>query len=391
LSFDVTLLPSTFVKSQENILDTIHEIRLEKLKKLLDKNKIDTLMVSTEANRFYLSGFTGEDTQFDESAGTLFITEKKLILATDSRFEEQAAIEAPQFERYCYKKGLSKEIHHILKMLGTKHLGIEERRISFYQYSQIKKTLSDAGLEIKIVSGDNTVESLRLIKGENEIKATRKALCLAETVFENFLQTISCKMTEKEAAWAMEKGMREAGAEKLSFPVIAASGPNSALPHAIPGDRMINTNEPLLFDWGASLDNYCSDTSRTVILGHSDDQYKKIYKIVLEAQQKAIAALGPGIYANEVDGIARRHIDQTEFKGAFGHGLGHGTGLVVHEEPRLSPLCNTILQPGMIVTVEPGIYVAGWGGVRIENQVVIREDGCEVLNTLSTDRYIEAI
>lgn len=372
-------------------MDLIHEIRLENLRKLLNKKKIDTLMVSTEANRFYLSGFTGEDTQFDESAGTLFITRTKLILATDPRFEKQADIEAGLFELYCYKKGLPGEIHHILNMLGTKHLGIEDRRISIYGYSQIKKTLTDAGLDVELVPVDDMVESLRLIKEEDEIKATRKALYLAETVFENFLQTISCKMTEKQAAWTMEKGMREAGADKLSFPVIAASGPNSALPHAIPGDRMVNANEPLLFDWGARLDAYCSDISRTVILGGSDDRYKKIYRIVLEAQQKSIAALRPGIRANAVDKIARGHIDQTEFKDTFGHGLGHGTGLAVHEEPRLSPLCDTILQPGMIVTVEPGIYIAGWGGVRIENQVVIREDGCEVLNTLSTDRYIEAI
>ncbi|MBW2592356.1 MAG: aminopeptidase P family protein [Deltaproteobacteria bacterium] len=372
-------------------MDNIHDIRLEKLRNLLDKKKIDTLMVSTEANRFYLSGFTGEDTQCDESAGTLFITRTKLILATDSRFEKQAAAEAGQFELYCYKKGIPWEIHHILNMLDTKHLGIEDRRISFYGYSQIQKTLTNAGLDIELVPAGDMVESLRLIKQENEIEATRKALYLAETVFEHFLKVLSCKMTEKQAAWAMEKGMREAGAEKLSFPAIAASGPNSALPHAIPGDRMINANEPLLFDWGARLGAYCSDTSRTVILGRSDGRYKKIYRTVREAQQKAISALRPGIHANEVDKIARRHIDQSEFKGTFGHGLGHGTGLVVHEEPRLSPLCDTILQPGMIVTVEPGIYIADWGGVRIENQVVIREDGCEVLNTLSTDRYIEAI
>jgi Xaa-Pro aminopeptidase len=370
---------------------TIHDTRLEKIRKLLTIHKIDTLMVSAEANRFYLSGFTGEDNGFDESAGALFITRTKLILATDSRFEQQAVLETPQFERYCYKKGLPREIHHILTLLDTRRLGIEERRVSFGQYSQIKETLTGAGLDIALVPAGNMVESLRLIKQDNEIEATRKALYLAETVFDNFLPTLSGHITEKQAAWALEKGMREAGAEKLSFPVIAASGPNSALPHAIPGDRMINENEPLLFDWGAMLGGYCSDTSRTVILGRSNHQYQKVYQVVLAAQQKAIAALKPGIPAKDVDKIARRHIDETEFKGAFSHSLGHGTGLVVHEEPRLSPLSDTLLQPGMIVTVEPGIYIAGWGGIRIENQVVITEDGCEVLNTLSTDRYIEAI
>lgn len=363
--------------------------RLEKLRKLMAAENLDTLLVLIAENRFYLSGFYAEDTQFDESAGALFITDSKLILATDARYREQAEAQAPLYEIYCYKKGLAGEISGILKTLGTRRLGFESRRMSCFQHLRVAEELTAKGLATCLVPADHLVESLRVIKDESEIQATRRALRLAERTFEVFLQTIGPGMTEKQAAWALEKRMREAGAEKLSFPVIAASGPNSALPHAVPQNRTFATGEPLLFDWGAMLDGYCSDTTRTVIMGHPDGNYQKVYRTVLAAQEKAIAAIRPGITGKVVDDIARNHIDQTEFKGAFSHGLGHGTGLAVHEQPRLSPLGDNVLAPGMIVTVEPGIYLPGWGGVRIENQVVVREDGVEVLNSLGTQQFVD--
>lgn len=190
-------------------------------------------------------------------------------------------------------------------------------------------------------------------------------------------------MTEKQAAWAMEKGMREGGAQAMAFPTIVASGPNSALPHAVPGDRAFKTGEPILFDWGAKLDGYCSDTTRTVVLGQPDATFKKVYQTVLDAQQKAMDAIKTGANTAAVDRLARSHIENAGFTGRFGHGLGHGTGLAVHEAPRLSPIRNTRLEEGMIVTVEPGIYLPDWGGIRIENQVVVRDDGPEVLTQLN--------
>jgi Xaa-Pro aminopeptidase len=168
-------------------------------------------------------------------------------------------------------------------------------------------------------------------------------------------------MTEKQVAWAMESAMREAGADGLSFPVIVAGGPNSALPHAVPSERPLRTGEPILFDWGAKLNGYCSDTSRTIILGAADDTFKKVHGTVLEAQQRAIAAIRAGINSKMVDAAARDFIHQSGYEGKFGHGLGHGTGLAVHEAPRLSPLRETILESGMLVTVEPGIYLPEWG------------------------------
>jgi Xaa-Pro aminopeptidase len=182
----------------------------------------------------------------------------------------------------------------------------------------------------------------------------------------------------------MERRMRVAGAQGPSFPSIVAAGPNSALPHAIPTDRPIREGEPILFDWGAFLDHYASDTSRTVILGPPDETFTTVYQTVLEAQRKAIDAVTAGASTKAVDALARDHIGASGYGDKFGHGLGHGTGLAVHEGPRLSPLKDTVLESGMIVTVEPGIYLPEWGGVRIENQVVVGQNGPLVLNELST-------
>ena len=345
-------------------------------------------MVLIEENRRYLSGFTGEDTHFDESAGALFITNTKLVLATDSRFVLQAQNEAPLYEIVCYEKGLVEELPVILRTLKTQRLGFESERMSYFQYNKITRRLESDKLKVvELAATENIVEDLRVIKEEAEIEATKKALAIAESVFTEFAGKIKPGMTEKEAAWVLEKGLREAGADALSFPVICASGPNSALPHAIPGNREIKKGEPILFDWGVRLNGYCSDTSRTLVIGKPNDMFKKVYQTVLAAQLKAIDAIKPVISSKDVDKMARDHINNTGFKGKFGHGLGHGTGLAVHEQPRLSPLKDTKLESGMIFTVEPAIYISGWGGVRIENQVVVREGGAEVLNQLDAANF----
>jgi len=365
--------------------------RLMLLRKFLAKKKFDTLMVLVEENRHYLSGFTGEDTQFDESAGALFITDSKLILATDSRYELQAKNEAPLFKITCYKEGLSKELPNIADMLGTKKLGFESVRMSFMQHSKMAEELKSSGMQVELVPAEDIVENLRLIKDETEIDTLKSALLIAESVFTKIKSTIKPGMTERQLAWAMEKEMRESGAQSLSFPTIVASGPNGALPHAIPSDRIIKSGEPILFDWGARLDGYCSDISRTVIIGTPDETFKKVFTTVHDAQQMATDAIKPGISSKAVDKIARDHIEKSGFKGKFGHGLGHGTGLSVHEHPRLSPLKETTLETGMVFTVEPGIYIPGWGGIRLENMVVVRDDGVEVLNKIDPADFLIGI
>ena len=363
--------------------------RIEILREAMAVNEIDTLLVMVEENRRYLSGFTGEDHQFDESAGALLITDRQLILATDSRFTIQAASEAPLFEVVVYRKGLARALPDLLKRLETRVIGYESNRVSVLQYNQFNKVLGDANLTVKWVPQDELVTQLRLFKTSQEVNATEKALALAESTFRRVAITLKAGMTEKAVAWEMERDMREAGADALSFPVIVAAGPNSALPHAIPTDRPIKVSEPILFDWGARLEGYCSDTSRTVILGPPDDTFLKVHHTVLEAQKLATQAIKAGASSKQVDSIARDHISQCGFEGKFGHGLGHGTGLAVHEGPRLSPLKEMTLGSGMIVTVEPGIYLEEWGGVRIENQIVVEKEGPKVLNHLSTSYDID--
>ena len=367
------------------------ESRIQALQASMGKKGIDAFLVLIEENRRYLSGFLGEDHQFDESAGALIISGSHLILATDSRFEVQARNEAPLFDVVIYRKGLSKSLPELSRRIGIRKLGFESVRVSVKQIEDFRKELSIVAEGVELVPVEDMVENLRLVKSADEIDKTKKALRLAETVFTDVVRTLKPGMTEKQVAWAMERGMREAGADSLSFPVILAAGANSALPHAIPGDRPIAEGEPLLFDWGARLDGYCSDTSRTVILGKPDETFLTVYHTVLEAQQQAIAAIKAGVNSKSVDAIARDFIHQKGYGANFGHGLGHGTGLAVHEGPRLSPLKETTLEAGMIVTVEPGIYLPDWGGVRIENQVVVGSHGPIVLNQLNTAFNIDDI
>ncbi len=363
-------------------MKTVLEHRIENVRKALAAAEIDTLMVLVAENRFYLSGYTGEDSQFDETAGALFITRDDLILATDPRFDIQAGREAPLYDIACYKKGLAKELPEIVKRLETRRLGFENVRLSCLQYSRMKAALQAADLTTTLVPVENIVENLRVIKTEDEIEATRRALAIAEDAFETVLAGLEPGMTESEGAWKLEIAVREKNGSGLSFPTICAAGPNSALPHAIPGDRKFKQGEPILFDWGVFAGHYCSDTTRTVVLGKPDSQFQKVYTTVLEAQKRAIKEIRDGASSTAVDAAAREFIDGTEFKGKFAHGLGHGTGLAVHEAPRLNMLKDEPLKAGMIVTVEPGIYLPGWGGIRLENQVVVRPDGAEVLNRL---------
>lgn len=361
--------------------------RLDQFRKAIAENQLDAFLVLKGENRRYLSAFTGADTQMDESAGALFIDDKRLILATDSRYELQALAEAEGFEIICYREGLVKAIPDIFKRLGSKSVGFESSRMSYKQYQEISQTLASEKITATLVPTENIIEDLRAVKDPLEIEKTRQALQKAEMSFLALMAVLKPGMSEKEAAWLLERRMREAGADMLSFPSIVAAGSNSARPHAVPGDRLFKKGEPILFDWGAVLNGYCSDTSRTTILGGTDRDFMNVFSTVAEAQKLAIDAIRGGVSSKRIDQIARRHIESKGFKENFGHGLGHGTGLAVHEAPVLSPLKDTLLKPGMIVTVEPGIYIPEWGGIRIENQVVVREDGAEVLNRLDVGPF----
>jgi Xaa-Pro aminopeptidase len=367
------------------------EKRIQNVRARLSQDGIEALMVSVEENRHYLSGFTGQDHQFDESAGALFISKDQLILATDTRFETQAKEECPLYDLVVYKKGLAQELPSILRTLNISRLGFETVRVSVKQYNAYQKAAEETSIELELVPVEDMVEGLRLIKSAPEVEQTRKALALAEEAYRHVVKTLRPGMTEKQIAWQMESSMRTAGASGPSFPIIVAAGPNSALPHAIASDRPIQEKEPILFDWGAILGHYCSDTSRTVILGQPDATFLEVFHTVLDAQKKAINVIAAGVGSKAVDAVARNHIDAKGYGSNFSHGLGHGTGLAVHEAPRLSPLQETTLESGMIVTVEPGIYLPDWGGVRIENMVVVEKNGPMDLNRLSTSYDINEI
>jgi Xaa-Pro aminopeptidase len=265
-------------------------------------------------------------------------------------------------------------------MIGCEHLGFESPRLPYAQFQRMEAQLKKHASSTSLVPTEGLVEDLRMIKEPQEIEAIRRSLALSEAVFETLMESLHTGVSEKELAWTVEKGLRKAGADSIAFPPIVASGPNAALPHAIPTDRAVVEGEPVLFDWGARLEGYCSDISRTIVLGSPDDTFTKVYQIVKDAQSMAIEAMKSGVSSQAVDGIARDHISDKGFKDYFGHALGHGVGLATHEKPRLSPVRPMTLKAGMVTTVEPGIYIPGWGGVRLENMVVVEEDSAFILN-----------
>ena len=364
--------------------------RIAKARTIMAQQAIDGLLVLAAENRRYLSGFTAEDHQFDETAGYLFITRDQLFLITDSRFELQAKAETLDWEIIIYPKSSVLETAALCRRMQIRTLGVESQRISMHQFKELEAEIKNNHNTATLVPVADLGEALRVVKDQDEIALTYQALGIAETAFREVVKKIKPGINEKQIAWEMEKSLREAGADALSFPVIVASGPNSALPHAIPGERKVGRGEPILIDWGCKLKGYCSDTTRTLVIGPPDDTFQKVFRCVLEAQLRAIDVIRAGASTKAVDAAAREYIHAQGYQGKFGHGLGHGTGLAVHEAPRLSPIRESILEPGMIVTVEPGIYLPNWGGVRIEHQVVVRPDGAEIMNTLSTNYDIDS-
>jgi Xaa-Pro aminopeptidase len=274
------------------------------------------------------------------------------------------------------------ELSRLLPELEIRQMGFESSRMSVSKYNRLQEALTSVSYSAELIPADELIRNLRVRKDGLEIQTIQKALQIAESAFRELLEELTPGMTESEMAWRFEQAMHRHGAQGLSFPTIVASGPNSALPHAVPSDRVVNAGEPLLFDFGVKFEGYCSDTTRTLLLETPDETFSKIYPIVLDAQQMAIEAIKPGMKGREIDAIARNHIDAMGFGDRFGHGLGHGVGMLVHEAPRLSPLSDDILEEGMIVTVEPGIYIPEWGGIRLENMVRVTNDGVEILNDL---------
>lgn len=351
--------------------------RLERLASQLPERNLDAMLISAPENRRYLSGFTG-------SAGYLLITSAQATLFTDSRYTEQAAGQAPGFQVIEVRGGWDWLLEH-LKESGIQRVGFENRHMTVANYDSILDALNQDGNlgKVSLVAASGIAEEHRVIKDGQEIALLQKAIDASDAAMEAVCPTIKVGMTEKEVAWRMEKAMRESGADGLSFETIVASGPNGAMAHHMPSDRPIQAGEPIVIDMGAIADGYCSDITRTVVVGEPDETFNKIYDIVLGAQLIAINTVRSGMTGEDCDGLSRMVISDAGYGDNFGHSLGHGVGLKVHERPGVGPRSQDTLEPNMVFTVEPGIYLPGWGGVRIEDIVVLEAGGAKVLSKAS--------
>jgi Xaa-Pro aminopeptidase len=345
--------------------------RLAKLRERFGALGIDALLVTQDENRRYLSGFTG-------SAGALWISRERAVLATDSRYWEQAAQEAPGFEVAQLKLRLTDSPTEMLDKVGQpKRVWFESVAVSVAQLSIW--TSADGGVEW--IATKNAVEPIRAVKDETEIAAIRKAVTLTDAGFDFLCGILKPGMTEREAAWELEVYLRTHGADALAFETIVASGPNGAMAHHRAGDRAIQRGEPIVLDFGVVIDGYCSDLTRTVSLGKADAKYDDVYEVVRRGQQAAIDGIRAGLTGAQADALARDVIGAAGYGDDFGHGLGHGVGLAAHEAPSASRMVTEATLPaGATLTIEPGVYLPGWGGVRIEDLVVVRDDGVEVLS-----------
>ncbi|OWR28769.1 Xaa-Pro dipeptidase [Saccharibacillus sp. O23] len=342
--------------------------RVNKLREAMALQGIGAMFVASDINRRYLTGFTG-------SAGYVLITETDSYLLTDFRYMTQAPQQAADFK---VVEHAPKVMETVKGLLGSAtKLGFEQEHVTFATYRNYSEALQ--GVELVPVSG--LVEGLRIFKDEHELAIMREAAVLADRTFSHILTKIRPGVTERELDLQMEMFMRENGATSSSFDTIVASGERSALPHGVASSRVLQGNEFITFDFGALLNGYCSDVTRTVVLGEASDRHREVYGIVLEAQLNALDKIRPGMTGREADALTRDIISSYGYGENYGHSTGHGLGMEVHENPRLSKLSDDILKPGMVVTVEPGIYIPGFGGVRIEDDIVITETGIEIITS----------
>lgn len=361
------------------ICNGVYLKRLQKLRECLAKKNIDIALVSKKANYTYLSGFTGTE-------ASLLITMDHAFILTDSRYIEQASFQAPEFEVVkCTGEQMTARLNGLLsKGLFGDALGFEETYITYQKYSEYKNSLE----KVKLVPLKGVIEDLRTKKDNNEINSIKMAVKIADDAFPHILQFIKPGVREIEIASEIEYFMKKSGASGASFETIVASGKRSSMPHGVATEKKLEQGDAIILDYGAVYKGYCSDITRTVFLGKPDEELFKIYNIVLKAQMEAARGAFNGLKAKEIDGIAREIIIKEGYGDNFGHGLGHGVGLEIHEQPSLSPFNENNIKNGMVVTVEPGIYLSGLGGVRIEDVVVINDQRPIVLTKSTKDMFI---
>lgn len=337
--------------------------RLAKVRERFSKLGIDGLLITNSKNRRYMTGFTG-------TAGVVLISQSKAVFITDFRYVEQAKNQVENYEIVQHKGPIHEEVARLVKDFSIQKLGFEQDEMTFGTYKMYDNTVS---AEMVPISG--IIETLRLIKTDKELEILKQAAAIADQAFEHIIKYIKPGVTELEVSNEMEFFMRKQGATSSSFDTIVASGFRSALPHGVASDKVITGAELVTLDFGAYYKGYCSDITRTVAVGDVSAELKKIYEIVLEAQLLGMNSIKSGMTGKQADSLTRDYITKKGYGDYFGHSTGHGIGLDIHEGPALSVKSDTILEPGMVVTVEPGIYIPGVGGVRIEDDIVITKEG----------------
>jgi Xaa-Pro aminopeptidase len=362
------------------------KVRQKAVRDAMKELKLDGLLLTHPPDLAYLTNFTGED-----SIG--LITEKDFFLVTDFRYREQAEIEAGWLKTSVREGKRSDALAKVLADARLKRVGFEANFTTFGQVHAVDRAMKDVkdvplAASLELVPLEDVMANIRKVKDDHEIDLIRKSVGVAEEAFEAVRGEIKVGLTENHLAGLLVFELRSRGASNSSFPVIVAAAANSSLPHYRPGETLVQRDQPLLIDWGALFKGYCSDLTRTLMVGRVSPKIKQIYKVVKEAQEAAVQFLRPGVTTMQADRVARDVIDRAGFGQYFGHGLGHGIGRDIHELPSMRKTGGEEeLRPGMIVTVEPGIYLPGEGGVRIEDDVLITHSGCELLSNL--DRTFE--
>ncbi|GGA30775.1 Xaa-Pro dipeptidase [Psychrobacillus lasiicapitis] len=342
-------------------------MKVAKLRTAIEEKGVDALLITNGYNRRYMTGFTG-------TAGVAIVSKNDAVFITDFRYTEQAASQIKDFRIVKHEKTLIEEVAKQVAEMGIQSLGFEKEDLTYSSYELYKQAV-----KADLVPLSGLVEKIRLIKTDEEISIIKAACRIADEAYEHIVTYIKPGMTELQVSNELEFFMRKRGATSSSFDTIVASGVRSALPHGVASDKVIEVGDFVTLDFGAIYNGYISDTTRTVAVGEPSEQLKEIYQVVLDSQLLALEKVKPGMTGKEADAIARDYIASKGYGEAFGHSLGHGIGLEVHEGPGLSFRSDVVLEPGMVITIEPGIYLPNIGGVRIEDDALVTENGLEKL------------
>lgn len=361
--------------------------RVDAVRRKFGDAGIDGLLVTHPTNRRYLTGFTAGDTPPNESSGHLIVSSTDLLLVTGSVNVTQAESQAPHVRVVNRDPSWAACDAEAIRQMGIHRVGYEAHAMLEGVFRAIGEAFKDVSYEFEWVAVDGLVEELRAVKSPGEIAAIKKAFEITNATFERIAPTIEAGQTEAEVAWKIYQSFIELGAEGPAFPTIVAAGTNAARPHHEPGTTIIAEGQPIVIDMGAKFNGYCADLTRTVWVGEPGEQLQAVYPVVAAAVEQVLERLSAGVSGSEMDAVARDYIDQHGFGEAFTHGLGHGVGLRVHEAPSFNKRSEDILARGNTITIEPGVYLPEWGGVRVEDVVLMTDDGFEVLTTASK-KYI---